>query len=90
MQLVENLAVYFAEFGVTATLDGASVRGIFDREYAQAFDGVSTTAPMFTLATTAAATATSASVLVVAGTSYRVRSVQPDGTGITLLILELQ
>lgn len=83
-----DLDLFFTDFGVAATLDGAAVRGVFDRDYAQAFDGISTTAPQFVLKTTAAASATQASLLVVDGTTYRVRSVQPDGTGVTRLMLE--
>ena len=90
MALVENFALFFADFGVAATLDGSAVLGIFDRDYAQAFDGMATTQPMFTASSTALAAATTASILVVAGTSYRVRSVQADGTGVTMLLLELQ
>ena len=85
----ENLDLFFTDFGVAATLDGAAVRGVFDRDYAQAFDGISTSAPQFVCKTTSAAAATQASLLVLDGTTYRVRSVQPNGTGITRLLLEV-
>ena len=91
--LAEDLAAYFdttSWFAQSATLDGVTVAGIFDSPYLQAFDGIASAAPSFTLPSTSAASATSASVLVLAGTSYRVRSVQPDGTGISTLVLERQ
>lgn len=88
MLLVENLTPFVTEFGTVATLDGALVRGIFDRDYVQAFDGIASTSPQFVLPSASATTATTSSLLVVAGSSYRVRSVQPDGTGMTSLTLE--
>lgn len=85
----EDLSAYFsvAGFASAATLDGAAVTGIFDNAYTEAF-GMASRAPMFTLPTASAASATQASVLVVGGTTYRVTSVQPDGTGVTTLLLE--
>lgn len=85
----EDLSPFFnaAEFGQAATLDGAAVTGIFDNAYTEAF-GMASRAPMFTLQSSQAASATQASVLVVGATTYRVTSVQPDGTGVTTLLLE--
>lgn len=85
----EDLTAFFApaEFATTATLDGASVAGIFDNAYVDVL-GIASRAPMFTLRSVDAAAATQASVLVVDGAAYRVTSVQPDGTGVTTLTLE--
>lgn len=85
----EDLSPFFnaAELGVAATLDGAPVTGIFDNAYTEAF-GMASRAPMFTLPSASAAGATQASALVVDGSAYRVTSVQPDGSGVTLLTLE--
>ena len=89
---VEDLSVFFvsSDFAVTATLDGVSVLGLFDNGYLQAFDGIATSGTTFTLPTAQTVSATSASVLVVNGTTYRVRSVQPDGSGVSVLLLERQ
>lgn len=89
MPFAEDLAPFFetAEFATAATLDGASVAGIFDNAYIDSL-GLASRAPMFTLPTASASTATQASVLILDGTSYRVTSVQPDGTGVTMLTLE--
>lgn len=85
----ETLSPFFnaAELGTAATLDGAAVTGIFDNEYTEVY-GVASRTPLFMLPTASAATVTQASVLVIAGTSYRVTAVQPDGTGVTTLALE--
>lgn len=91
MPFVEDLSAFFSTsaFATTATLDGASVAGIFDNAYMDAL-GLATTEPRFTLRSTDATTTTTASLLVVNGATYRVRSVQPDGTGVTVLALERQ
>lgn len=86
----ENLAPFFSDFAASsATLDGASVRGIFDNQYVDVL-GLASRQPMFTLPTADAAAATQASVLIVEGVTYRVRSIEPDGTGVTVLMLERQ
>jgi len=88
----EDLSTFFAaaEFASPATLDGVPVVGILDNNYMQAFDGIAGASTSYTLPSAACAAATSASVLVVAGSTYRVRSVQPDGTGVSVLLLERQ
>jgi len=83
-----NVFMNIAEFAETATLDGVVVHGLFDGAYTQAFDGMAATASAFTLASADCSSTTTASVLVHGGKTYRVRSVQPDGTGISLLLLE--
>lgn len=85
-----NSAVFSRLCNAEAVLDGKPVCVIFDREFQLAFDGIATTVPMATAPSASVATATTASLLVVGGDTYRVRSVQPDGTGATRLLLELQ
>jgi hypothetical protein len=91
MPFAEDLSPFFrvAEFASSATLDGASAAGIFDNEYVDAF-GMASRQPMFTLPTADAASVTQSSVLVVDGVSYRVTRAEPDGTGVTVLMLERQ
>lgn len=86
----EDLSVFFdlAGHGTAATVGGLAVVGIFDNGYAQAFDAVALSGPRLTLPTAAAPAATAGTAVVVAGTTYRVASVQPDGTGVTTLLLE--
>jgi len=89
MAFVEDHTAYFADFGVVATLAGVTVRGIFDNAYVDSF-GVATRQPRFALSTAAAGSATQGATLVIGAATYRVTAVQPDGTGMTELALELQ
>lgn len=91
----ENLAPFFnvAEFADTATLDAVDVAGIFDADYVEAL-GVESSGPAFTLPTSATVGVAHGSTLVITsglGTgTWKVRGIQPDGTGVTLLKLEAQ
>lgn len=88
----EDLSPFFstAEFAVDAILDGVAVRGIFDRKYidAGAGMGMASTAPAFTLASGAVPASPVGKLLTVNGENYAIAAIEPDGTGITLLILE--
>ena len=68
-------------------LDSVAVAGIFHNGYDEQM-GLSTHDAWYQLTEAAAAAATQASVLVVRGLTYRVRSTQPDGTGVCTLLLE--
>lgn len=89
---VEDLSPFFNvdDFAVNAMLDWDPVVGLFDTAYMQAFDGVSGATTVFILPTDSALNATSESILVIDDARYRVRSVQPDGNGVTTLQLERQ
>ena len=75
----------------TATLNDVSVTGIFDApgtlgnvgEF-----GITGTQPIFTLATTSVTTDPVGHALVIGATTYTVVAHEPDGTGISRLILE--
>jgi hypothetical protein len=92
--MVEDMAAFFSadEFATPATLDGVAVLGVFDNPYMQALGGMATTEPSYVLPTASAASVRQGAWLEVAGQgTYRVRSVQPDGTGptgATTLVLE--
>ncbi|GGX33224.1 hypothetical protein GCM10007242_45440 [Pigmentiphaga litoralis] len=89
MAFVEDMAAFFndAEFGLEMLVDGVPVIGIFDRPY---FDPVSmaSTQPTATVPTDLAPVTPDLSTVVVMGVLYVVRNVQPDGTGMTTLVLE--
>lgn len=88
----ENLAPFFntAEMADAGVLDGVAHNGIFENGYSEVY-GLATHDARFTCAESATtAAATTASVLVVRATPYRVRSVQLDGTGVCTLLLERQ
>ena len=87
MAFVESTAPFFADFGVSVTLGGAAVRGIFDDAYGEAFGGlVAGSGPMFRLPSSVAVTRGES--LVLGATTYTVVGIEPDGTGITTLRLE--
>lgn len=75
-------------FGVPAQLDYLPVVGIFERPHAQAFDGIATSSPRFKLQSADAEGVTLDSMLRIGDEQYQVRSVEPDGTGMTVLTLE--
>ncbi len=85
----EDLSVFFntAEHATAATLDGLPVVGIYGNAYAQAY-GISTRDSLFTMASADCANAVIGSSLVVGSIIYRVSGMQPDGTGVTTLVLE--
>lgn len=90
MAFVENFAPFFdlSGFAVAATLDGRSVRVIFDAGYSTGFDAaMGGTAPHAMLTTADADGAAQGSTLVVGSSSYTVAAVEPDGTGVTTLRL---
>ena len=93
MPFAENLAPFFDAqgFASDATLAGAAVRGIFDNGSALGSVGVvgmASTQPSFTLPTAALPSPVVGSALVVSGQAYAVVAHEPDGTGVSLLLLE--
>lgn len=92
----EDLTAFFNadELATNATLDGAPVCGIFDAAYVAvdsgASLGVDSTNPQFVLPTSQADAAGvhHGSALVVNAVTYRVISIEPDGTGVTTLRLQ--
>jgi hypothetical protein len=100
MPFEEDLTPFFSEsdfaHAATFTPSGGSavtVNGIFDAEYA-AVEGdgqvaIASTMPVFQCRSVDAPDAYNAT-LVVAGATYRVVEVKPDGTGVTMLVLEDQ
>lgn len=92
MAFTEAFAAFFDTdgFAVVATIAGASVNVIFDAAYADVLGIVAGTAPTL-LAASADITAASAAVgssVVISGTTYTIAEIQPDGTGLTRLMLK--
>jgi len=89
----EDLSAFMntSEFATTVTLNGVSTAAIFDAAYALGSVGtfgMASSQPVLTLAT-ADVPANPAGLSVVAnGASYVVSGHEPDGTGISRLILE--
>ena len=88
---VEDFTIYFADFGVPATLNGTAVRGIFDNGYAigtVGMMGVSTSGPQLRLASTDVPANPVGMAVAVAGLNYTIAVHDPDGTGLSTLHLE--
>ena len=87
----EDLTAFFADFGVSATLNGTAVVGVYDNGYAlgaAGMLGVASTQPTLTLPTAQVPANPVGQPVAVAGKSYLVAEHQPDGTGISRLFLE--
>lgn len=85
-----NQAVFTHLSDAMGLLDGVEVTGMFNREYMRAFDGIASTTPAMEVPSSAVVSTTTASMLVVGGNTYRVRSIEPNGKGASVLLLELQ
>lgn len=89
MAFSEDLSVFFADFGVSTMVGGAAVVGIFDKTYLQSMGIVTGSNPVLLCQSSDVATAAEDTAVTVDATSYKVISQEPDGTGLTLLQLEL-
>lgn len=93
MPFTEDLSVFLqvGDFATSITLNGVTVTAIFDREYAVAEvgGGVASTAPALTLKTADVPASPVGKSAVVSGTNYTVAEHQADGTGMSVLLLEV-
>jgi hypothetical protein len=95
---VENLAAFFADFGpavngvpVSVTVGGVVVSAIFDNGYALGSVGpigMASSQPMLTLATASVPANPVGTAVVVGAVNYTIGAHEPDGTGISQLMLE--
>ena len=86
-----NNAVMSHLSNATAALNGVEVAGMFDNSY-HAGDigiGMASTQPAFTTLTANVVGEAVGQLLVIHGTSYYVAAHEPDGTGMSLLLLEV-
>lgn len=85
-------------FGRLVTIDGTSVTGMFDNQYRTVDPlnglalevGHSTTDPVLWVRTDDVPDPTVGVTVSVDGIDYVIRDIEPDGTGITRLVLEAQ
>ena len=89
----EDLSAFFstAEFATAATLNGVAVSGIFDAPLALGVVGeygMASTQPSITLPTAQVPVDPVGTSVVVGGSTYLVAAHEPDGTGISRLLLE--
>lgn len=89
---VEDASLFFADFrAASVTVGGTAVQAIFDNGYAPASlggYGVATTQPRITLATAQVPANPVGQACVVGSAAYVVAEHQPDGTGISVLMLD--
>ena len=85
-----NSAVFRRLSNANATLAGAAVRSIFENGYAlgQVGIGMASTQPTFTLATAGIVGEPVGQSLVIGSTTYYIAAHEPDGTGVSRLVLE--
>jgi hypothetical protein len=88
MAFVEDAAPFLTDFGIVATVGGVSVRGIFDNAAADPFGVVAGTQPTLLIATADLGSAAVGTAAVIVGTTYSIAEIQPDGTGMTRLVLK--
>lgn len=86
MAFVEDLSLFFADFGEDGTLAGQPVRVIFD-ELPDLQAGLRTGQPQVQLATASVPASIFGASLVLTRGTYQVQDHIPDGTGVSLLVL---
>lgn len=86
----DDIAGLLADFGVPVTQASRIIgSGLFDRAYAGVGDiPVESYSPAVTCRSADVAELEHGDSVTVDGSDYTIRSIQPDGTGITVLILE--
>jgi len=88
MNFAADHPVFLADFGIDAIIGTKIVRGIFDADYAEAFDIVSGSQPSLLCLTTDIADMARGASIVIGDVGYTVeKPPQPDGTGMTRLML---
>lgn len=82
------------DFGVTATIGGSSVTGIFDNDFVEVDAGggvpFAVQQARFLARTADVSAVAEGTTATISGTSYKVAVRQDDGTGMTTLVLEKQ
>jgi len=77
------------EMADNATIGSATVAGIFDNQFVEVH-GIEGVRPVFTCDESDVSSIAHGDALTIKTVSYKVAGVQPDGTGLTSLILEKQ
>lgn len=89
----EDLAPFFDvdDFAVTASIGSVTVKGIFDnpsKDYHLGLAGISDSKPTFTGRTADLAAALYGTAITINGINWTVEDNNPDGTGVTVLVLK--
>ncbi len=75
------------DFGAVATYDGGAVNGIFTDE---SYEGGGQGGPMFVCQSSDIVGAVQGETITIGGKGYTIAGIQPDGTGVTELVLDEQ
>lgn len=90
MTWTEDLDIFFAGMDAKAAVysgTGLTIKVYFDQPYAEVGD-VESTRPMITCKSSDVPGVGHAATFTIEGTVWRVQSAQPDGTGITAVLLK--
>lgn len=88
MSFTEDLSPFFADHGVNATVGAVTCLGIFDNIFLETMGFTAGSRPtLLVKSADVPAVAENTAVSVPAG-SYTVTTIEPDGTGLTLLRLQ--
>lgn len=87
---LDDLATMLRDFGTSVTLPSAAViTGIFDADYVAVGDmAVESSGPALTCRSADVSGLSLGQSVTISAQAYTVRSIQPDGTGVTVLRLE--
>lgn len=87
---VEDHSAFLADFAVSCTVAGQAVQAIFDNGFAlgDVGLGMASTQPALTLPTSVVPASPIGVAAVVNATNYLVAAHEPDGTGMSRLLLE--
>lgn len=88
MAFTENYSPFLTDFGVAAVVGGVSCTGIFDKAFSDVLGIVAGTSPTFLVAAAAVPAAAVGDTVTIAAVAYTIAEIQPDGTGMTRLILK--
>ena len=88
MAFAEDLGMFFADFGIAATVGGVSCMGIFDNAFASTMGFTAGTQPMLIVKAADVPSVAQGNSVVLSSGSYTVTAIEPDGTGIVLLRLQ--
>jgi len=87
MAFVEDSDPFLADFAVSATKNGsATVSGVFDKAYGEAYGMIAGNDPVFRCPTASAVVR--GNTLLIGGVTYTVTHVEGDGTGWDVCRLE--
>lgn len=88
MAFTEDIAGYLVDYGEAVSVNGTALTAIFDNAYTENFGEFAGTRPVLTCREADVAAVVRGMPAVVRTVAYTVVNLQPDGTGITRLMLE--